>query len=384
LDFRSNALNTDVESIRELLKNVSPLYGMKGNTKAPSFFIRLFDEITYYGETKKYNIDLFFHTNDYNVGNMPPEYLNIKNQLKIKDITGIFQVGDTITGSISGTVADIANVYSDRDHIYLDTSTIVPTDGLFDVGDLITGSLSGATATVLEHNVDSVILTEIPVYNYNPSLPDPIERDLIVEEWQKGSRPFEYQIVSGQADFNISGLYNYINKNFHPSGYFCWIYVSIDDILCDNYLHVVSFPKINIFTSYGSIKVVDTATEGYDAGEFPPLLWAKQGIPIYIDGTVAVPYGSGGSFTDEYILYDNSSSTWVDTSDPLFIWDLINANSDFPTPFGSVGGVNDGDLYIIINSGGVTDNDASKTNTGMTFSQHKIIQWYGGSLGTWF
>lgn len=374
LDFRNSILKSSNEELRDILKNVSNLYALKSNSKGYDFYIRLVDYFTVSGETKKFKIDVFFNRQNSSISQVPPDYNNIDKRLILRDVSGTFQVGENIVDD-DGNWGTISNVYISDFGGSVYFSAVTSNDMNYPEGMNVIGATSGATAKVVEYNNSTAILTELPYYQYDESSGTVTNKTLA--EWNKGTTPFRYQLVSKDKDFYVSDLFKTLDDNFKPSGYDCWIFIQLDDMEADAYAHISTFPKIYLHTSFPDVPVVTAV------GDFPAVEIAEQGLAYYVSGTVSAPYGLGGPFTDTYVHYNKADGKWYEESDPEFEWNIINANSDFPLPYSNPSGVKYGDIFIIGTN--VTDNDATKTNTGASFTQHKYITWYGdGVNGSWY
>lgn len=375
LDFRNSILKSSNEELRDILKNASDLYALKSNSKGYEFYIRLVDYFTISGVTKKFKIDVFFGRQNSSTSVVPPDYDNIDKRLILQDVDGAFVVGDIIFDPVTGDRGTVAHTYVNTDSNSVYFSSTVPSDPTFTPGEAVIGSISGATAKIVEYNTSTAILTELPYYEYD-ELSGTITNKVLAD-WNKGTSPFQYQLLSKDKDFYVSDLFRTLDRNFKPSGYDCWIFIELDDMEADAYAHISTFPKIYLHTQFTDVPVVTSV------GDFPVSDVANQGLAYYVSGTVNAPYGLGGPFTDTYVHFNKTDGKWYEESDPEFEWVIIRANSDFPLPYTNPSGVKYGDTFII--GASVTDDDATKTNTGRSFVQHKYITWYGfGVDGSWF
>jgi hypothetical protein len=375
LDFRNSILKSSNEELRDILKNVSNVYALKSNSKSYDFYIRLVDYFTLSGVTKKFKIDVFFNRQNASITDVPPDYDNIDKRLILKYVNGTFVVGDKIFDSTGTQYGTVEHIYVNEFGGSVYFSAVTSTNIDYPAGMSVIGNISGATATVVEYNTSTAILTELPYYKYDDSTGTVVNETLA--EWNKGTSPFNYQLVCKDKDFYVSNLFKTLDDNFRPSGYNCWIFIQLDDMEADVYAHISTFPKIYLHTSFPDVPVITAV------GQFPASAVANQGLAYYVSGTVAAPYGLGGPFTDTYVHFNKDDGKWYEEADPEFEWNIIRANSDFPLPYTDPSGVRYGDIYII--GAGVTDNDPTKTNTGMIFTQHKYITWYGDGVdGSWF
>lgn len=237
LDFRNQVLSFDEETMRMLAKFSGMIFNTKSSWSSYNLLFAIISTYLFNGAERGvvfkafFNEDFTFDTED------APDFYDI---ITVSDITK-FSYSDFIknAGGAYGFVKLIDTVTS---QIYVDTynGTFTTGDSLFNLA----GVLLDAGITV--DNSDSIgrneiILSEYPLYKINIGF-DGVEVDKNVITG-KGTRPFEYQLIS-KSDLFVSG--NFVSKlktGFNPAGFKNEIIYVPEDIECETYYDSKIFGK---------------------------------------------------------------------------------------------------------------------------------------------
>lgn len=255
LDFRNQVLSFDEETMRMLAKFSGMIFNTKSSWSSYNLLFAIISTYLFNGAERGvvfkafFNEDLTFDTED------APDFYGI---ITVSDITK-FSYSDFIKNA-GGAYGFVKLIDTTTNQIYVDTynGTFTTGDSLFNLA----GVLLDAGITV--DNSDSIgrneiILSEYPLYKINIGF-DGVEVDKNVITG-KGTRPFEYQLIS-KSDLFVSG--NFVSKlktGFNPAGFKNEIIYVPEDIECETYYDSKIFPKIKLdIETYEEVVVVRSIT----------------------------------------------------------------------------------------------------------------------------
>lgn len=240
LDFRNQVLSFDEETMKMLAKFSGMIFNTKSSWSSYNLLFAIISTYLFNGAERGvvfkafFNEDFTFDTED------APDFYDI---ITVSDITK-FSYSDFIKNA-GGAYGFVKLIDTTTNQIYVDTynGTFTTGDSLFNLA----GALLDAGITV--DNSDSIgrneiILSEYPLYKINIGF-DGVEVDKNVITG-KGTRPFEYQLIS-KSNLFVSG--NFVSKlktGFNPAGFKNEIIYVPEDIECETYYDSKIFPKIKL------------------------------------------------------------------------------------------------------------------------------------------
>jgi len=253
IDYRNTVLDFNSEDMRQIAKYANVIYNLKDSWKAYNFIFALIHAPIISGATISLSFDAFYKADSTFLDETPPDYFY---RLEVADSTNI-NYGDVLVGSSSSASGTVKYIDSDNDIIYLDR-----VENTFSAAETLTFNATAITtiSTILTSDYlddDKIILTEIPVYSIESNGINGLQldrADVTIDD--KGTHPFEYQII-GKNDILSTGTFvSDLRKSMHPAGFDADIFYVLDDIEILSTEDSKIFPK-QIFT-------LECVSTGYD------------------------------------------------------------------------------------------------------------------------
>ena len=238
LDFRNQVLSFDEETMRMLAKFSGMVFNTKSSWSSYNLLFAIISTYLFNGAERGvvfksfFNEDFTFDTED------APDFYDI---ITVSDITK-FSYSDFIKNA-TGSYGFVKLIDTITSQIYVDTynGTFTTGDSLFNLaGVLLVAGITVDNSDSIGRN--EIILSEYPLYKINIGF-DGVEVDKNVITG-KGTRPFEYQLIS-KSDLFVSG--NFVSKlksGFNPAGFKNEIIYVPEDIECETYFDSKIFSKV--------------------------------------------------------------------------------------------------------------------------------------------
>jgi hypothetical protein len=314
LDFRNQVLSFDEETMRMLAKFSGMVFNTKSSWSSYNLLFAIISTYLFNGAERGvvfkafFNEDFTFDTED------APDFYDI---ITVSDITK-FSYSDFIKNA-TGAYGFIKLIDTSTSQIYVDTynGTFTTGDSLFNLaGVLLVAGITVDNSDSIGRN--EIILSEYPLYKINIGF-DGVEVDKNVITG-KGTRPFEYQLIS-KSDLFVSG--NFVSKlksGFNPAGFKNEIIYVPEDIECETYYDSKIFSKVKF----------DVETYEPPEGEILILTLNDGNNLTFV-----------GEFTDGVRYMTDVDDNIVESTDPSAIGFQVgygNADGDINLALGAVSG----------------------------------------------
>jgi len=246
LDFQNTVLSFSDIVTRRFLQYSETIYNLKDSWKAYNFIFAILSNYFINSGENSTSFEAYFNTDENFDTETPPSFYSVL-EVSSTDISNFFYSQFVKNASGSATAygyVKYVDTTNNRVHVDTYTSTEFATgENLYDEdGVLLTSTTTITNISVSSIGQTEVILVEYPVY----TLTFDIEGNLVEvdEAPEKGTRPFEYQIISKSPIMTSGNFVKNLKEAVHPAGFRGEIIYVPDDMEADVFLETKVFPKI--------------------------------------------------------------------------------------------------------------------------------------------
>ena len=344
LDFRNQILSFDGETMRDLARYSTWIFNTKARWSSYNLFFATIANYLFNGAERGVVFRAFFNRDTDFDTQTPPDFYDT---IEVSDAS-LFSYADFVQNNL-GWYGFVKFINTEDNVIHVDNLSVLPIntgDDLFDYdGNPLDAGIVVSSGTSIRSN--EVILVEYPVYAFDISAEGVLVETLPVGG--KGTRPFEYQIVSKSDIFLAGNFVSNLRKNFHPAGFGfkdSFVYI-VDDQQADIYRDSRTFTK-RVITVSGLLD---------EWIVFDPLAQSEYDLDedITVEGTADLVMGS--TLTVEATR--DGGATWIELTSGV---PLVDGTYTVDVQLTAVQGFSGGDtVWIRVRSGDVMSNIRSLT-----------------------